>query len=71
MTTSDTAAPDFLARAQAIRAKVCSETHTWVRLDILEGLIEEITVLRAVGPRRPAVASVADIVNRGKQEGKP
>jgi hypothetical protein len=69
MTTSD-AAPDILARAQALRAKVCSETHCWVRLDVLEGLIDEITVLRAVGPRRPPAASVADIVNKAK-EGKP
>lgn len=68
MTTSET---DFLARAQAVRQKVCTETHCWVRLDLLEGLIDEITVLRAVGPRRPAVTSVAEIVNRGKQEGKP
>jgi hypothetical protein len=63
-------APDILARAQALRAKVCSETHCWIRLDVLEGLIEEITTLRR--QRRPGVVgSVADIVNRGKQEGKP
>lgn len=69
MTTSD-AAPDILARAQALRAKVCSETHAWVRLDVLEGLIEEITALRALGPRRP-VPSIADIVKKQAQEGKP
>jgi hypothetical protein len=54
--------PDFLARAQAIRNKVCAETHAWVRLDVLEGLIAEIEMNRA-RPRSPA-----DIVK--KLEGK-
>lgn len=37
---------EVLERARAIRAKVCAETHCWVRLDILEGLIDEVETLR-------------------------
>lgn len=68
MTPSDTR--DILDRAQAQRAKTCAETNVWIRLDLLEGLIDEIITLRR--QRRPGiVGSVADIVNKGKQEGKP
>jgi hypothetical protein len=37
---------DFLDRAKAQQAKTAAETHCWIRLDLLEGLIGEIEALR-------------------------
>lgn len=57
---------EALDRALLLRDKARAETNVWVRLDVLEGLVE--LALRSKGG---PVASVAEIVNRGKQEGKP
>lgn len=56
----------MLERAKAVQLKVACETHAWVRLDLLEGLILEIETLNDEVERRRAVSpeSVAEIVAR-------
>lgn len=56
----------FLERAKAVQLKTATETHCWVRLDLLEGLIAEIEALRDEVERRRIVSpeSVAEITKR-------